>query len=103
MSSLTKEERMNVRLVQSSRYPNVWSLVGDDETYTRTWRDTIFANGAIAAEQAVHEAREQGWRIVGIDAVDGPIIDPRTSEPVDPASEVIAGIEHRSRRPVLDR
>ena len=80
---------MNVRLVQSSRFPNVWSLVDDNgDEYTRTWKDGVLPNGAIAAESAVLYARENGMTIVGIDS------DDRT---------VIGGIEYRSRRPVLGK
>ena len=94
---------MDVRLVQSRRFPNVWSLVDDNgDEFSQTWRDPVFANGAMAAENAVIAAREAGHRIVGIDLVEGEIVDPRTGRVVDPASEVIAGIEYRSRRPVLD-
>lgn len=95
---------MNVRLVQSSRFPNVWSLVDDNgDEYSHTWRDGMFANGAMAAENAVEYAREQGHQIVGIDMVDGELTDPRTGRPVDTSADVIAGIEYRSRRPVLDK
>jgi hypothetical protein len=94
---------MDVRLVQSSRFPNVWSIVDDNgDDFSQTWRDPMFANGAMAAENAVIAAREAGHRIVGIDMVEEEIVDSRTGRAVDPASEVIAGIEVRSGRPVLD-
>jgi len=81
---------MNVRLVQSSRFPNLWSLVDDNgDEYTRTFKDALLSNGAIAAESAVLYARENGMTIVGIDS------DDRTG--------VIAGIEYRSRLPVLGK
>ena len=95
---------MNVRLVQSRRFPNVWSIVDDNgDDFSQTWRDPMFANGAMAAENAVEFARNCGYQIVGIDLVEGDITDARTGRKVDPANEVIAGIEYRSRRPVLDR
>lgn len=83
------QKPMNVRLVQSARFPNLWSLVDDNgDEYTRTFKDGLLANGAIAAESAVHYARENGMTIVGIDS------DDRT---------VIAGIEYRSRQPVVGK
>lgn len=97
------ERPVEVRLVQSRRFPNVWSLVDDNgDEYSRTWTDPMFANGAMAAENAVGHAREHGLRIVAVDSVDGPITDSRSGRTVDPASEVIAGIEYRSKRPVVD-
>src|SRR5215475_2380431 len=95
---------MNVRLVQSTRFPNVWSLVDDNgDTYSQTWRDPMFANGAMAAENAVEHARQVGHTIVEKDDIEGSIIDPRNCQVVVWSTDVIAGIEYRSRRPVLDR
>lgn len=95
---------MNVRLVQSARFPNIWSIVDDNgDEYSRTFADPVLANGAIAAESAVLYARENDMRIVGIDMNDGEIIDPRSGRTVDPSSAVIAGIEARSGRPVIDQ
>jgi hypothetical protein len=94
---------MNVRLVQSHRFPNVWSLVDDNgDEWSKMWRDTVFANGAVAAESAVEYARKHEHRIVAIDMNEGDIIDPRSGRKVDPSSEVIAGIEYRSQRPVIE-
>lgn len=86
---------MNVKLVQSYRFPNVWSLIGHEDTdWCRMFRDPLFENGAMSAENAVTYARENGYRIVKIEAT--------YSGPRDSWEEVIAGIEYRSRRPVLD-
>jgi len=86
---------MNVRLVQSGRFPNMWSLIAvDDPNAVWMFRDPIFVNGAMAAENAVVYARENGHTIVRIDA--------SYEGPADSWEEVIAGIEYRSRRPVLD-
>lgn len=94
---------MDVRLVQSGRFPNVWSIVAvDNRDDAHIFRDPMFANGAMAAENAVMWARENGHRIVKVDMVKGEIQDPRTGKWVDPSDEVIAGIEYRSRRPVIE-
>ena len=86
---------MNVRLVQSGRFPNLWSLIGvDDPNAVWMFRDPIFVNGAMSAENAVVYARENGHTIVAIDA--------GYEGPADSWQEVIAGIEYRSERPVLD-
>ena len=94
---------MDVRLVQSKMFPNVWSIVGIDDTkFVHTWRDSLFANGAVSAEAAVLWAREHDHRIVRVDTVPGVIMDPRSGRQVDGSADVIAGIEYRSRRPVID-
>lgn len=94
---------MDVRLVQSAMFPNVWSIVGITDTdMSRIFRDPMFANGAMAAENAVTWARENGHRIVKVDMVTTSIMDPRTRREVDGSDEVIAGIEYRSRRPVIE-
>ena len=68
---------MDVRLVQSGRFPNVWTLVdGNGDEWSLTWRDTTLANGAMAAEEAVEYARANGHRIVGIDMVDSEVRGP---------------------------
>jgi hypothetical protein len=79
----------------------MWSIVGvDNADFCRMFRDGLFANGAMAAENAVLWARKEGHRITEIDMITGEIRDPRSGRVVDASSEVIAGIEYRSRRPV---
>ena len=91
-----------VRLVQSGMFPNVWSIVGVDGDGMTTFRDPMFANGAMAAENAVTWARECGHTIVRVDITVRDIVDPRTGRKVDGAEDVIAGIEYRSGRPVVE-
>jgi hypothetical protein len=94
----------DLRLIQSWRFPNVWSLESDDPTFeVAIFRDTLIANGAIAAEGAVTWAREHGHRITEIGyEPDREIRDPRSGRLCDPPRDVIAGIEYRSGRPVIE-
>lgn len=93
----------DARLVQSSMFPNVWSIVAvNDRDDVHMFRDSLFANGAVSAEGAVLWARENGYRIVKVDMVEGVIMDPRSGRQVDGSADVIAGIEYRSRRPVIE-
>ena len=97
-----EDERTQVELIQSYRFPNVWSLKGEGQD--GFWRDTLFANGAVSAEGAVEYARKHNLRIVKVVTEywdEGPV-DPRNGNRVDNTSEIIAGIEYRSRQQVVE-
>jgi len=99
-----EDERKRVKLVQSYRFPNLWSLQDMDGKNLGTWRDTMFANGAIVADEAMLYAHEQDWRIVEVLTEywdEGPI-DPRSGKQVDTAEDCVRGYEYRLQRKALE-
>jgi len=99
-----EDERRRVKLIQSYRFPNVWSLEDTEGENLGIWRDTMFANGAISSEGAMDYAHQQDWRIIEVVSQywdEGPV-DPRNQQRVDTARDCVEGYEYRTQRKALE-